>query len=115
MRFLLLSPLLLLSVNASAEAPPPVNGVAPPPPGLANHDELTDPGASQVCRDRIDKAREERGLPKLDKAAPNTPLFIAAVDKQIGGCSVLVMRNNLGDIRPLPQFQDGPAQLSPLK
>ena len=117
MRLLLLSPLLLLSVSASAEAPTPTDRLSPPPPALRDRGEMTDPSATAVCRDRIDRAREERGLPKLrrDKAAPNEPLLIAAVDRRVGGCSVLVMRNNLSDIRPLPEFQDAPAQLIPLK
>jgi hypothetical protein len=117
MRILIWPPLLLLSVSASAEAPVPFNRLAPPPPVSGGPDELTDPSATRVCRDRIDRAREERGLPKLDrdKAASNEPLLIAAVDKRLGGCSVMVMRNNLSDIRPLPQYRDGPAQLSPLR
>jgi hypothetical protein len=86
-------------------------------PILRKGDEITDPSATAVCRDRIEKAREERGLPKLrgDKASPDEPLFIAAVDKRIGGCSVLVMRNNLSDIRPLSKFRDAPVRLTPLK
>ncbi|MGZ3247255.1 MAG: hypothetical protein ACXU61_09270, partial [Croceibacterium sp.] len=65
---------------------------------------MTDPSASLVCRDRIDVVRESRGLPKLrrDTAAPTKPQFIAAVDKRIDGCSVLVMRNDTSDLRPVP-------------
>jgi hypothetical protein len=76
----------------------------------------TDPSATQVCRDRIEAVRDGRGLPKLnrDNAAPAQPLLVAAVDKRIGGCSVLVMRNNTSDIRPLPQFEDGPGMVIPL-
>lgn len=68
-----------------------------------------------VCRDRIQAIRDERGLPRLDRdnAAPDEPLLIAAVDQRIGGCSVMVMRNDTSDIRPLPT-QDGPARLQPL-
>lgn len=72
---------------------------------------------SQVnCRSRIETAREERGLPKLrrDDATPDAPLFIAAVDKTIDRCEVLVMRDNLSDIRPLPEFQEGSGKLTPL-
>jgi hypothetical protein len=117
MRTMLLLPALLLSAGASAEAPMPGERFSPPPPVLRDRGEMTDPSATPVCRDRIDKAREELGLPKLshDTAKPPEPLFIAAVDKRVGGCSVMVMRDNLSDIRPLPQFQDAPAQLVPLK
>jgi hypothetical protein len=116
MRLLLLSPLLLLSMSASAEAPAPTNRLTPPPPVLRDRGEMTDPSATQVCRDRIVAAREAHGLPRLsrDTAKPGEPLFIAAVDKRIDGCSVMVMRNNLSDIRPLPEFSDAPAQLIPL-
>jgi hypothetical protein len=113
MRTMLLLPILL--VGASASAQPSAKAVLPP---LVLHDrgEITDPSATPVCRDRIDKTREERGLPKLreDNAAPTDPLLIAAVDKRIGGCSVMVMRGNLADIRPLPKFQDGPAKRTPI-
>jgi len=71
---------------------------APPGPGEA------------VCRDRIEEVRNGRGLPKLDRkaASPDDGLLIAAVDKRIDGCSVMVMRNDTSDIRPLPTAPDGP-------
>lgn len=61
-----------------------------------------------VCRDRIHTVREERGLPALDReqADPEEPLFIAAVDHRIDGCSVMVMRNDTSDVRPLPKPDD---------
>jgi hypothetical protein len=61
-------------------------------------------GSEAVCRDRIQQVRAERGLQRLDQA-PQTQaegLLIAAVDKRIDGCSVMVMRNNSADVRPLP-------------
>ena len=66
----------------------------------------------QICRDRIQQVRDERGLPALDRrtASPDEPLLIAAVDQRIGGCSVMVMRNDLSDVRPLPT-QDGPPRM----
>jgi hypothetical protein len=130
MRLFLSISAVLLSVSASA-TPPSLGtsraltapaglglpGTAPPPSVLRDRGEATDPRASQICRDRIEAVRDERGLPKLsrDNTAPAEPLLIAAVDKRIGGCSVLVMRNNTNDIHPLPQFQDGPPKLTPLK
>jgi hypothetical protein len=74
-----------------------------PAPELANG--AAPPGA--VCRDRIQQVRSERGLPTLDRdASPEEPLLIAAVDKRIGGCSVMVMRDDTSDIRPLPAPQE---------
>ena len=64
-------------------------------------------GSSAVCRDRIHEVRRELGKPALDRdARPDEPLFIAAVDKRIDGCSVMVMRNDTSDIRPLPAPQE---------
>jgi hypothetical protein len=66
-----------------------------------------------VCRDRIQQVRDERGLPKLDydNAKPDEGLLIAAVDQRIDGCSVMVMRNDTSDIRPLPAAPEGPARM----
>ena len=64
------------------------------------------PGPGEaVCRDTIHSVRAERGLPALERgtADPDEPYFIAAVDKRIGGCSVMVMRNDTSDVRPLPK------------
>nr|WP_166176690.1 hypothetical protein [Altererythrobacter segetis] len=115
MRIMILLPALLLSVSASAEAPSKDSPI-PARPVLRDRVELANPGATPVCHDRIEEVRDSRGLPKLqrDTAAPDEPLLLAAVDKRIGGCSVLVMRNNLSDIRPLPEYRNGPAQLKPL-
>lgn len=69
------------------------------------------------CRDRIVLVREERGLPKLerDTASPDEPLIIAAVDKRIDGCAVMLMHGNMSDVRPLPEFQEGHGQLIPAR
>ena len=58
-----------------------------------------------VCRETIQEVREERGLPWVDRgtaAEPDEPLLIAAVAKKIDGCSVLVMRDDTSDVRPVP-------------
>ncbi|QZD92793.1 hypothetical protein K3162_01730 [Qipengyuania xiapuensis] len=57
------------------------------------------------CRDRIREVREETGQPELedDTGEPEEPMVIAAVDHRIDGCSVLVMRGNTDDVRPLPK------------
>jgi hypothetical protein len=123
MRMILSLSALVLSVGASATPPqapsvgaqqalPSVTVLKSP---LENSPALK--GDSRAnCRGRIETARAERGLPPLqrDTAKAGEPLFIAAVDKLIDGCEVLVMRNNLSDIRPLPEFEDGPGELTPL-
>lgn len=88
-------------------------GAVPPPEAPAPDPRiaLSQPGLStRVCRDRIHEVREELGLPRLDRgtASPDEPLFIAAVDKRIDGCSVMVMRDNTADMRPLPAPDRGP-------
>ena len=95
-------PLIVLSVAAGA--------AADTPPVVA-HD------AQRVCRDRIQQVRAASGLPQLDRdnATGEKPLLIAAVDKRIGGCSMMVMRSNLADVRPVPTVPDGPAKLRPLR
>jgi hypothetical protein len=128
MRTILVLSALALGAGASAAPPPaaPMLDASPatstPAPWLASPRALNispatkdDPQAN--CRGKIVKARAELGLPKLsnDSAKAGDPLLIAAVDKMIGGCEVLVMRDNLSDIRPLPQFQDGPGKLLPLR
>jgi hypothetical protein len=64
------------------------------------------PGAGEaICRDRVHTVREERGLPRLerDTADPEEPLLFAAVDHRIDGCSVLVMKHDSRDVRPIPK------------
>jgi hypothetical protein len=127
MRAILSLSALVLSVGVSAAPPRLAPALTPssasnlvPPTGARPNlfrSPQTNSAASRLnCHGRIETAREERGLPKLQKddAKPAEPLFIAAVDKMIDGCEVLVMRENLSDIRPLPEFQHGPGKLTPL-
>lgn len=62
-----------------------------------------------VCRDRIHTVREERGLPAIQRetADPEEPLLIAAVDHRIDDCSVMVMKYDTRDVRPLPKPAEG--------
>ena len=93
---------LMLATGAAAETLAAPEAVPPEPvPGVTTAQ--ADPKA--VCTDRIHLVRQERGLPKLqrDTATPDEPLLIAAVDKRIDGCSVMVMRGNLADVRPIPE------------
>jgi hypothetical protein len=102
-----------LATGAAAEpsgAPQPV----PPEPVPGAMSVRTDQKA--VCNDRIELVRQERGLPKLqrDTASPDEPLLIAAVDRRVDGCSVMVMYNDTSDIRPLPEPQ-GEAQVQRIR
>ena len=93
---------LILATNAGAEQPVQVQ----PEPGARQMlGQVIGPaGASAVCRDRIHEVRRELGKPALERdASSQEPLFIAAVDRRIGGCSVMVMRNDTSDVRPLPE------------
>jgi hypothetical protein len=93
---------LTLATGAAAEISVAPEAVPPEPvPGAQTAQ--ADP--KTVCSDRIHLVRQERGLPKLqrDTATPDEPLLIAAVDKRIDGCSYLVMRNDLADVRPIPE------------
>lgn len=76
---------------------------------------VTETTPDEQCRDRIRQVRSERGLPRLERrtADPESPLFIAAVDQRLEGCSVLVMRHDTSDIRPLPEVEDSPPRLQP--
>jgi hypothetical protein len=92
---------LLLAASAGAQQAP----VQPlPAPTMGHILAPANPGA--VCRDRIQEVRRELGKPPLDQTGREDPLFIAAVDKRVGGCSVMVMRNDTSDIRPLPAPQE---------
>jgi hypothetical protein len=84
--------------------------LVPPEPVPGTSSARTDQKA--VCNDRIELVRQERGLPKLqrDTASPDEPLLIAAVDRRVDGCSVMVMYNDTTDIRPLPA-PEGEAQV----
>ena len=94
-------PLAALALATGNSSPP---SVVIQQPGSLRAPAVGEIGASAVCRDRIREVRRELGQPALDRNAPvQDPLFIAAVDKRIGGCSVLVMRNDTSDIRPLPE------------
>ena len=102
---------LALATGAGAEPPAPV-----PAPGIVAPvpESWLAPAEGRVpCRDTIHAVREERGLPQLqrDTASPDEPLLIAAVDHRINGCSVMVMRSDTSDVRPLPAVREGPPLL----
>jgi hypothetical protein len=72
------------------------------------------------CADRIRQVRAERGLPPLSEdggnvstgtlfdrkpAMPDEGLLVSAVDHRVDRCGVLMVHDNPGDIRPVPQPQ----------
>ena len=72
------------------------------------------------CADRIRQVRAERGLPPLSEdggnvssgtlfdrkpARPDEGLLVSAVDHRVDRCGVLMVHDNPGDIRPVPQPQ----------
>jgi hypothetical protein len=69
----------------------------------------------QACADRITQVREATGQPRLQRetADPGKPLLIAAVDKRIDGCRVLVMAADPRDVRPEPEVESRRAGLLP--
>ena len=69
--------------------------------------ELRSQGA-EFCSDRIRQARDNAGLPQLDRrtASPDKPELIYAVDHRRDGCGVLVMHGNPEDIRPVPEASE---------
>lgn len=77
---------------------------AAPPRPWTSVPEL-DPDTSRLCADVIREARDNAGLPQLDRrtASPENPELVWAVDHRRDGCGVLVMRGNPDDIRPVPK------------
>ena len=68
------------------------------------------------CRDRITYARQRLGQPPLlerQPASPDKPHLIYAVDRREDGCSVMVMKGDPDDIRPLPLPSDRPFLMIP--
>lgn len=95
---------LIALLLATGAAPPTTP--APERNAAAPRVTINPTNGKAVCRETIQEVREERGLPWVDRGTavePDEPLLIAAVDKTIDGCSVLVMRDNTSDIRPLPE------------
>jgi hypothetical protein len=106
-------PLIALLFTTGAAAPTAVIAPMPAPDSPIRLQAAPD-GATAVCRDQIQQVRRELGKPALDReVSPQQPLFIAAVDKRIGGCEVMVMRDDTSDFRPLPA--PGEARLMPAR
>lgn len=73
------------------------------------------PDAAECAR-QIEQVRAEAGKPQIDPkpADPEQPLLIAAVDHRIEGCSLLVMRHDTSDLRPLPEARTQAPLLRPV-
>ena len=106
--------LIALTLATSAAAEPPASTmpqqVIIPMPLQALSAPPGTPAGRVPCRDTIHEVRAARGLPR-EATAPEPGQLIAAVDHRINGCSVMVMRNDTSDVRPLPAMPDGAPQL----
>lgn len=78
---------------------------SPPRPWTATPDPDADGDSGRKCADIIREAREDAGLPQMERraAAAEIAEMIWAVDHRRDGCGVLVMRGQPQDIRPVPQ------------
>lgn len=103
----LLAPLMIAS-TVPAAPPPSRHGVTPVPTPVQQPHKV-----GKNCGGKVEAVREERGLPLLrrENSQRGDALMILAVDKQIDGCEVLVMAYDANDVRPLPDYADGPPQL----
>lgn len=103
--------LIALALTTGATAPKEVPLAPVPGAMLALANTKAD-----SCIGRIELVRQERGQPALQRDAEKQDegLLIAAVDHRIDGCSVMVMRNDTSDIRPVPTINE-PAQVRPLR
>ncbi|MCH2488205.1 MAG: hypothetical protein MK010_10750 [Erythrobacter sp.] len=77
--------------------------------------DIQDPIERARCEQEIRKARAEAGKPEIERetADAEEPLLIAAVDQKLNGCSVLVMKQDTSDVRPLPARPEGPVTIEP--
>ena len=104
---------LTLATAAAAEPPAPQRVIIPMPLQALSQPPQA-PGSRVPCRDTIHEVREARGLPG-EAAAPEPGQLIAAVDHRINGCSVMVMRDDTSDVRPLPAMPDGSPHLQRIR
>jgi hypothetical protein len=103
-------PLLAASLVA---IPPVLARNAMPPPKVSS--EPLVPKSS--CTDTIHLARRAAGMPSANRStgSASEPLLLAAVDRRIENCRVLVMANDHSDIRPEPEFSSGEPRLRPAR
>lgn len=95
---------LTVMLACTAASPPSASPVEPD-----FHERPATSDGETVCRDRIHTVRHERDLPAIERetADPEEPLLIAAVDHRIDGCSVMVMKYDTRDVRPIPKPDEG--------
>ena len=81
------------------------------------HARATSAQSERHCGDAVSDVREDRGLPRLDRrtASPEEPLFYAAVDHRVDGCTVLVMKDPEDGIRPVPETDPSKAEFIPAR
>ena len=100
----------------------PSPDTAPPPFDMPNYQEPAKPWTDVLdeaerlrCQKAIEQARGEPVEPELERgpATGDDGVMIAAVDKRIDGCPVLVMYHDKSDLRPAPSVELRQAQLIP--
>ena len=72
--------------------------------------------SDEQCRNRITMARNKAAnvdLPDREPASADKPYLISAVEKQIGGCAVLVMKGNAKDKSSLSAPAEGVPEITP--
>jgi len=79
-------------------------------------EDATSPSEAE-CRDRIQKIRKEAGQPALESTPVSVerPQLLYAVHREEYGCSMMVMKGDIEDVRPLPKTKerDGHEMLIP--
>ncbi len=110
MRLIVLAAATLVSAVATASTPPMLADQGAYEAPARPWSTVEQAERDRVCRDRIQHVRDTNGHPPLQRgtASPNEPLLMAAIDQRIDGCSVMVMRHDASDIRPLPKIENRP-------
>lgn len=118
--FALALPAAALAGDEPAEAPQAVQQAAAPAQSLdmpgygepvRKWESIEDAKPTpEECHDRIYQVREATGQPKLDRepAGPNDAVLIWAVDRREASCSMMVVKGDPDDIRPIPEPDGGP-------
>ena len=118
MRLLLTESVGILGLSASTAAfagtaPPGANSLNMPSyqEPAKNWRDLDEPIERERCNEMIRQVRSEAGKTDLElkrrTPPPEDALLIAAVDQNLDGCKVLVMKRDTSDIRPVPEPQNG--------
>ena len=113
---------LSLATVVQGETPSPAPVAIPPALDMPSYEEPAQPWAEVQeeaerlrCQKTIEQVRGEPIEPNLERgpATGDDGMMIAAVDKRIHGCPVVVMHNDKSDLRPAPKVELRQAQIVP--